>query len=74
MLCAVAGYDPAGLIRYFERIGAAKGKSTEVLDKTHPAYDARIILLKDTITLAAIDTAALKTHKDRFVQSLKSVK
>jgi predicted Zn-dependent protease len=74
MLCAVAGYDPAGLIRYFERLSAAKGKSTEVLDKTHPAYDARIILLKDTITSAGIDSAALKTYKDRFAQSMKTVK
>jgi predicted Zn-dependent protease len=74
MLCAVAGYDPAGLIRYFERLSAAKGKSTEVLDKTHPAYDARIILLKDTITSAGIDSAALKTYKDRFAQSMKTDK
>jgi predicted Zn-dependent protease len=74
MLCAVAGYDPAGLIRYFERISAAKGKSTEVLDKTHPAYDARILLLKETKTAAAIDSAALKTYKDRFSDATKSVK
>ena len=74
MLCAVAGYDPAGLIRYFERISAAKGKSTEVLDKTHPAYDTRIILLKETKTAAAIDSAALKTYKDRFFDAMKSVK
>lgn len=74
MQCAVAGYDPAGLIRYFERISAAKGKSTEVLDKTHPAYDARVILLKETITAAAIDTASLKTHKERFAEAMKTVK
>jgi len=73
MLCAVAGYDPAGLIRYFERISAAKGKSTEVLDKTHPAYDARILLLKETKTAAAIDSAALKSYKDRFSDAIKSV-
>jgi beta-barrel assembly-enhancing protease len=74
MLCTVSGYDPAGLIRYFERISAAKGKPTEVLDRTHPAYDARITLLKDTIKSAAIDPAALKTYKDRFAQSMKTVK
>jgi len=73
MLCAVAGYDPAGLIRYFERISAAKGKSTEVLDKTHPAYDARILLLKETKTAAAIESAVLKTYKDRFSDAMKSV-
>jgi len=74
MLSAVAGYDPAGLIRYFERINTAKGKSTEVLDRTHPAYDARIILLKDTIKEAAIDTAALKAYKERFTETMKPVK
>ena len=74
MQCAVAGYDPAGLIRYFERLNTAKGKSTEVLDKTHPAYDNRIILLKDTIKVAAIDTAALKTYKERFAEAMKTAK
>lgn len=74
MLCAVAGYDPAGLIRYFERISAAKGKTTEVLDKTHPDYDARISLLKETITMAGIETTALKAHKDRFADAMKTVK
>jgi predicted Zn-dependent protease len=74
MLCAVSGYDPAGLIRYFERISAAKGKPTEVLDRTHPAYDTRIILLKDTIKSSSIDSAALKTYKERFAQSMKTAK
>jgi len=36
-ICAIVGYDPAGLVRYFERINASKGKNTEVLDKTHPS-------------------------------------
>ena len=74
MLCAVAGYDPAGLIRYFERISVTKGKSTEILDKTHPGYEARVILLKDTISVAAIDTTSLKTYKDRFAAVMKTVK
>jgi predicted Zn-dependent protease len=74
MLCAVAGYDPGGLVRYFERIKAAKGKTTEVLDKTHPAYEARIVLLKDIITEAGVDPAALKTHKARFSEAVKTIK
>ncbi len=74
MLCAVAGYDPTGLIRYFERIGASKGKTTEVLDKTHPAYETRIVLLKDTLTEAGIDPAGLQTHKERFAEAMKTVK
>jgi len=74
MFCAVAGYDPSGLTRYFERLSAAKGRSTEVLDRTHPAYNTRIILLKEAKTAAAIDSAALKTYKDRFTEVMKSVK
>lgn len=74
MLCAVAGYDPSGLVRYFERLSSAKGRSTEVLDRTHPAYDTRIIQLKETKTAAAIDSASLKTYKDRFTEVMKSVK
>lgn len=73
MQCAVTGYDPAGLVRYFERIGAAKGKPTEVLDKTHPPYDARITLMKETITEASLDSSALKTHKERFTEVMKTV-
>ena len=74
MLCAVGGYDPAGLMRYFERLNGAKIKSTEVLDKTHPAYTARIVLLKETITEASIDTTSLKTYKDRFAETMKTAK
>jgi predicted Zn-dependent protease len=71
MICAVAGYDPSGLVRYFERISAAKGKSTEVLDKTHPVYDARIALLKDTMSKEGIDPVAYKTRKERFAEAMK---
>ena len=73
-ICAVAGYDPGGLARYFERIGVEKGKNTEVLDRTHPAYDARIALLRETMTKEGIDPAAFKTRKERFAEELKKVK
>lgn len=74
LLCALTGYDPSGLVKYFERLSAAKGKSTEVLDRTHPAYDARISLLKETIAKEGIDTASLKSFKDRFVDVQKDLK
>jgi len=74
-LPAVAGYDPAGLVRYFERIGAVKGsKTTEVLDKTHPAYDARIALLKETMARDGIDSSAFRTNKERFSEAVKQIK
>lgn len=73
-VCAVAGYDPSALARYFERISAARGKSTEVLDKTHPDYDTRIALLRETMAKDGIDPAAYKTRKERFEDEMKKAK
>ena len=74
LLCAVTGYDPSGLVKYFERIGAAGGKSTEVLDRTHPAYDARIAWLKDIIAKEGIDSGTLKNYRDRFFDVQKTLR
>ncbi len=72
--CANAGYDPSGLIRYFERISAAKGKGTEVLDRTHPSYGERIAWLKGTIGEEGIDSAVFAKFRDRFSEAKKSLK
>jgi predicted Zn-dependent protease len=74
MFCALSGYEPAGLVRYFERLNAAKGKKTEVLDRTHPSYEARIVLLKDTIAHEGMDAGKYKTYQERFAESTKSLK
>jgi predicted Zn-dependent protease len=74
MFCALSGYEPAGLVTYFERLKTAKGKQTEVLDKTHPSYETRIALLKETINREGIDTGNYKTHKDRFSENIKLLK
>jgi predicted Zn-dependent protease len=74
MFCALSGYEPAGLVTYFERLKIAKGKQTEVLDKTHPSYEARIALLKETITREGIDTGNYKSHKGRFAENVKLLK
>jgi predicted Zn-dependent protease len=71
MFCALSGYEPMGLVKYFERLNTVKGKQTEVLDKTHPPYDARITLLKETITREGIDSGNYKTHKNRFAENTK---
>jgi predicted Zn-dependent protease len=73
-LCAIVGYEPAGLIRYFERINASKGKSTEALDKTHPIYDTRIFLLKDTMAKEGIVSGNYKVQKERFTEAMKLVR
>lgn len=74
VLAALSGYDPSGLARYLERIKAVKGRQTTVLDKTHPSYEARIALLKDTIAQEGIDPAGFKTYKERFAESIKGMK
>ncbi len=74
ILCALTGYDPAGLIRYFQRIGGAKGAATEILDKTHPSYEARINLLKETISREGIESSSLRTFKDRLADAQKTIK
>ena len=74
LFCALAGYDPAGLVRYFERLNAVKGKNTEVLDKTHPSYETRITWLKGTMTEEGMDPGTFKTFKDRFADVAKTAK
>ncbi len=73
-LCALAGYDPAGLVRYFERISGVKGKNTEVLDKTHPAYADRSALIRETMAKEGIEPAAFRTNKERFAEVMKHLR
>jgi predicted Zn-dependent protease len=74
LFCALAGYDPAGLVRYFERINTLKGKQTEILDKTHPSFETRIAWIKGTISQEGIDAGNYKNHKERFAESIKQLK
>lgn len=72
LFATVAGYDPSALIRYFERLGTMKGKTTEVLDKTHPGYDVRISWIKDAINAAGIEPGMMKSNKERFLETVKA--
>ncbi|MEW6213643.1 MAG: M48 family metalloprotease [Nitrospirota bacterium] len=74
LFCALSGYDSSGLVRYFERLNSIKGKQTEVLDRTHPAYDSRLSWLKETISKEGVDTARAKTNKERFSETMKGVR
>jgi len=74
LLCALTGYDPSGLGRYLERIGAIKGKQTEVIDRTHPSFSARLAWIKETIAGEGVDTAGLKTNKERLTEAKKNLK
>lgn len=73
-ICALSGYDPSALARYFGRISAAKGKTTEVLDKTHPAYESRIALIKETMAKEGIEAVSYRTNKERFAAMIKGLK
>ncbi len=74
MISALGGYNSNGLAQYLDRISAVKGKATEIIDRTHPPFEARIALIKDTIEKEGIDTASLKTNKDRFSETIKNLK
>jgi predicted Zn-dependent protease len=69
--CALTGYDPAALSKYFERLSLIKGKTTEVLDKTHPSYDARIANMKTVIAEEGMSAGNYQTRKERFIETVK---
>jgi predicted Zn-dependent protease len=74
MFCALSGDEPMGLVKYFWRLNALNGKNTEVLDKTHPSYQSRIVWLRDTITKEGMDAGSYKSYQDRFAETMKSLK
>jgi beta-barrel assembly-enhancing protease len=74
LFCALTGYEPAGLVRYFERINSIKGKQTAVLDKTHPSYESRINMLNSTISQEGLESKEFKINKKRFGENMKELK
>jgi predicted Zn-dependent protease len=74
LFCALAGYEPSGLVNYFGRLDTQKGKQTEVLDKTHPSYGARIAWLRGAITRDGIEGEHFKKYQERFAENMKSMK
>jgi len=74
MFCALSGYEPGGLVKYFERLNAIKGKGTEVLDRTHPSYSDRIAWLKKAIVQDGMDSGTYNNFKVRFAETIKSSK
>jgi predicted Zn-dependent protease len=73
MFCALSGYEPAGLVKYFGRLKAIKGKYTEVLDLTHPTYEDRIAWLKEAITREGLDSGSYRNYRERFVADTRSL-
>jgi predicted Zn-dependent protease len=71
---ALAGYDPSGLARYLQRIGPIKEKTTEVLDKTHPAFTERVAWLRATIQEEGMETKGARVARQRFEDMAKKIK
>jgi beta-barrel assembly-enhancing protease len=74
LFCAMAGYDPSGLVRYFTRINEIKGKQTEVIDKTHPPFRDRIDWLKAAIDQEGVEPTGNKAYTKRFKDSMSVMK
>jgi predicted Zn-dependent protease len=74
LFCALTGYEPAGLVRFFERISVLKGKQTEVLDKTHPPYASRIAWLRSSVVQEGMDAEGYTINRDRFHEAIKGLK
>jgi predicted Zn-dependent protease len=74
LFCALTGYEPAGLVRFFERISVLKGKQTEVLDKTHPPYASRIAWLRSSVVQEGMDAEGYTVNRDRFHEAIKGLK
>ncbi len=73
MLAAASGYDPSGIVRYFERLGRASG--TERFAKTHPAMGERVVRLKAFLGEQGLGGGAV--HATRFLdhrRRLSSIK
>ncbi len=74
LFCALSGYDPQGLVRYFERLDKIKGKHTKILDKTHPSFSKRIAWLKKTIAKEGMDSGDYNNYHKRFKGAVKKTK
>jgi beta-barrel assembly-enhancing protease len=72
-LCAMAGYDPDGLMRFVKRVGELKGKQTETFDKTHPAVEDRIDWLKAAIVREGLDSSDYRMYENRFTENMKAM-
>jgi len=63
---ALSGYDPSAMVSYFKRIKTARGDNMEVLNKTHPSFDERISLIKETIGAEGLDGQEYTKGGTRF--------
>jgi predicted Zn-dependent protease len=72
IVCALGGYDPAGLAKYLDRTRALKEKAPDP-DSTHPTADTRIAQINEIIASNDMETGVASNQR-RFVAAMKGLK
>jgi predicted Zn-dependent protease len=62
LLCAFAGYDPAGLVTFLDKVSKVKSG----VGKTYPVYDVRLATLQKTASDEGIAELKLALFGERF--------
>jgi beta-barrel assembly-enhancing protease len=73
LFCAMAGYEPEGLMRFVKRLDGLKGNQTETFDKTHPPLKDRVDWLKAALVREGIDSGEYRTYRNRFTENMKAM-
>lgn len=74
LLLAQTGYEATAMLRYLESIAEIKGEALEVIDRTHPAMDARFSALREIIDLYDLAELDNPTMKERFESHVKIIR
>ncbi|UCZ57948.1 M48 family metalloprotease [Desulfurispirillum indicum] len=73
LLLAQTGYEATAMLRYLESIAEIKGEALEVIDRTHPAMDARFSALREIIDLYDLAELDNPIMKERFESHVKII-
>ncbi|MGE5808495.1 MAG: M48 family metalloprotease [Nitrospirota bacterium] len=74
ILCAMAGYDPSGLVRYMDRTHGVAGNQTGAIDGAQTSVEVRINRLKAYILQEGADAGDFKTYEKRFIKYMSAVR
>jgi predicted Zn-dependent protease len=74
ILCAIAGYDPSGLVRYMDRTRGVAGKQTGARDGAQTSIEVRIDRLKAFILQEGADAGDFKTYEKRFIKYMSAIR
>lgn len=74
LLCAMAGYDPSGLVRYIERNRGTAGSQAGAVDSRHPTIEVRVERLQAFILREGVDAGNNKKYKKRFTKYMSALR